>query len=184
MELSDELKRNLLKLARKTIEQELFGKSDIAPDLDFPELQKVAGVFVTLHKKGNLRGCIGNIVGRAPLKDTVKNMAVAAAFQDPRFPSLSKDEYEEIDLEITVLSEPKPAKAEEIQEGRHGVVLTRDGKQGTYLPQVWDQLPEKTVFLSSLCMKAGMEKDCWTDPNTRIQTYEGIDFSEKDLGLK
>jgi len=183
MNINRETKITLLNLARKTIEEKLFGKSSITiNNLENSELDIVAGVFVTIHKKGELRGCIGNIFGFLPLKESVKKLAIESAFKDPRFFPLTKEEYKDIDIEITVLSEPKDASLDEIKPGL-GVVISLDRNMATYLPQVWEQIPDKDVFLSSLCLKAGLDRTCFKDPKVRFKTYEGLVFSEKDLNL-
>lgn len=183
MNISREEKILLLKIARKSIEERLFGKSTIdIPEIETELLNKVTGVFVTIHKRRNLRGCIGNIIGYLPLRESVKRLAIESAFSDPRFPPLSKEEYQEIDIEITILSELKDALLEDISPGM-GVLLSMGGNSATYLPQVWEQLPTKEQFLSSLCIKAGLWEKCYEDPRVKFKIYRGFVFSEKELGL-
>lgn len=182
MNLSREMKVALLKLARKTIEEKLFGKSDILTDTNFEELKKVCGVFVTLHRKGELRGCIGNIIGQYPLSEGIARMALASAFEDPRFVPLSEREYPEIDIEITVLSPLVNASAESVEVGKHGVFISRGYNKGVLLPQVaTEHAMDRETFLSQTCLKAGLHKDCWKDKNTKIETFTGDVFSEKEL---
>ncbi len=185
MELTKESKVYLLKLARNTIENKLFGaKKKIEIDVAPKELKEVAGLFVTLHKKGALRGCIGNIVGFMPLIEGVQKLAASAAFDDPRFPSLTQDEYKDIDLEITVLSPLKESSVDEIILGKHGVVITKEFNKGLLLPQVpIEHNMDKDTFLSHTCLKAGLPKDAWKNDSVKIETFTGIIFSEKELKL-
>lgn len=183
LKLSNEVKINLLKLARKTIEEKLFKSSSIKVDLNFDVLNEYWGAFVTLHLDSDLRGCIGNIIGVHPLKETVKDMAEAAAFSDPRFSPLSKAEYESVELEITILSKPQEVSLDEVIPYEHGVVLSNGIKQSTYLPQVWSQLPDKEMFLSSLCQKGGMDRTCYLSDSIKIEIYEGTVFSEKEFNI-
>ncbi|MFH1428740.1 MAG: AmmeMemoRadiSam system protein B, partial [Candidatus Margulisiibacteriota bacterium] len=134
----------LLELARNTIKNELEGKALPSTDTDSLRLGDVNGVFVTLKKNGQLRGCIGNIIGVYPLIEGVQKMALSAAFSDPRFPPLSEEEYKDIDIEISVLTVPERIKSvDEIEVGRHGIILKKGFNQGVLLPQVpvewnWD----------------------------------------------
>jgi hypothetical protein len=163
-------------------EEKLFGKSSIEVKDDFAELNEICGVFVTLHKKGELRGCIGNIIGTYPLLEGVSRMALASAFEDPRFVALSEREYPEIDIEITVLSPLCQASAEKVEVGRHGVFISRGYNKGVLLPQVATEHDmDRETFLSQTCLKAGLHKDCWKDKNTKIETFTGDVFSEKEL---
>ncbi|HOM38239.1 MAG TPA: AmmeMemoRadiSam system protein A [Spirochaetota bacterium] len=183
MDISKESKILLLKIARKTIEEKLFGRSEINIDENVnKELDTISGVFVTIHKKGMLRGCIGNIFGYLPLKEAVKRLAIESAFKDPRFLPLNKEEYKDIDIEITILSEPEDTDIEDIKPGM-GVVLSLGLRSATYLPQVWEQLPDKEEFLSSLCLKTGLDRNCFKRHDVRFKTYKGIVFSEKEMGL-
>ncbi len=182
MYLDNEAKKNLLLLARKTIEEKLFGKSELDIDVSFPVMDEVAGIFVTLHKNGNLRGCIGNIIGQLPLKDGVKELAIASAFSDPRFPSLNNDEYEDIEIEITVLSPLKTMAADDVVLGKHGVVISKGFHKGLLLPQVpIEHNMDKETFLSHTCLKAGLPSGCWKEKETKIETFTGIVFSEKEF---
>jgi len=182
MQIDEAAKKEFLKLARQTIEKKLFGKSSIQVDDSLPIFNEISGAFVTLHKKGELRGCIGNIIGIYPLAKTITEMAFASAFQDPRFAPLSKNEYPEIDIEITILSPLKKAKAEEIEVGTHGIVITRGFYKGLLLPQVATEYNmDRETFLAHTCLKAGLSKDAWKDSQTKIEIFTGIVFSEKEL---
>ncbi len=177
MPYTEEEKQWLLRLARSTIEGAF--KNDIPYPTDVPEIWKEKrGVFVTLTERGQLRGCIGYI---EPIKEVwraVIDNAQAAAFQDPRFPPLSREELPQIHIEISLLTVPKlidkhgDELKDFLQPGKHGLVLERGYNRATFLPQVWEQLPSKEEFLSQLCLKAGMEPTCWKDKNTKVYVYE------------
>jgi hypothetical protein len=186
---TEEDKRSLLRLARSAVAAKL-DRTEIVlqPVNPSPVLHKLRGCFVTLQKKGALRGCIGNLQPDAPLVENVEKNAVSAAFRDPRFPPLTESELGEVEFEISVLTKPQPllfADASDLKRklipGVHGVILTRGFHSATFLPQVWDQLPEFETFLSHLCRKAGLGSNCWTDPEIEIQIYQVVHFSEQTL---
>ena len=173
----------LLKTARAVIAEVLAGSKPQA------ELEKTdyalnlpAAVFVTLTKNGALRGCIGTVEPQMPLLDAVKYAAVSAAFSDHRFVPLTKEELPVIKIEISALSRlERIVSAKNITPVRHGVVVRRAGSSGLFLPQVWEQIPQKEAFLSELCsQKAGLPRDCWKDPKTELYTFTVEAFSEKE----
>jgi AmmeMemoRadiSam system protein B/AmmeMemoRadiSam system protein A len=174
-------KKELLKIARNSIEA--FVKTGKAPDITIKDarLEETEGAFVTITKHGALRGCIGNIIGQESLYETVRDMAVAAASQDPRFTPLTAAELNGIDVEISVLSKPRRVKdASEIQLGKHGVIVSANGHQGVFLPQVADETGwSKEEFLSQLCsQKAGLPPDAWKDPDTALYVFTADVFAE------
>lgn len=184
--LSNKEKKELLKLARSIIAAELNADEKVYYPDKIPEsLEQKQGCFVTLHKNNNLRGCIGNIEPSKSLISGIKENAINAAFRDPRFPPLKLDELEKIEIEISILTVPEPLDYEDYEDlkaklksGIHGVIISKGWKKSTFLPQVWKQLPDKEVFLSHLCLKAGMDKDCWQDKNLDVKVYEVEYFSE------
>ena len=181
MALSMADKKELLRIARNSIET--FVKTGKAPDIKSIDarLNQIEGAFVTITKHGALRGCIGNIIGQEPLYETVRDMAVAAASQDPRFTPLTATELKDIHIEISVLSQPRRVKdASEIQLGKHGVIVSQNGHQGVFLPQVANETGwSKEEFLSQLCsQKAGLPPDAWKDPNTALYVFSADVFSE------
>ncbi|MFA5155993.1 MAG: AmmeMemoRadiSam system protein B [Candidatus Omnitrophota bacterium] len=181
--LNDEQRKKLLKLARNSIETYLKTGEELAVTESDPVLTKVMGAFVTLSENGELRGCIGNIVGQQPLYLTVKNMAVAAAVSDPRFRPVRITDLKKIGIEISVLSPlVRVGSAEEIILGKHGVVVKRGSNSGVFLPQVATETGwTKEEFLSSLCShKAGLPADAWKDPATELYTFSAEVFSEKE----
>jgi AmmeMemoRadiSam system protein A len=175
MSLSEGERKALLEIVRSTIEGKLQAGGELCEtpgDSRIPSvLQEKRGVFVTLKKRGQLRGCIGYIQPFRPLEQAVREMALAAAFQDPRFSPLSRDELGEISVEISVLSPLKRIeRPEEIEVGKHGLYIVLGNRSGLLLPQVateygWDAL----TFLEETCYKAG----CPTTPgrmNVRLST--------------
>ncbi|MDE7371477.1 MAG: AmmeMemoRadiSam system protein A [Desulfovibrio sp.] len=150
-----------------------------APDgEEHPVLRRPLGAFVTITLGGNLRGCIGTIVGREPLEENVWRMARAAALEDPRFPPLTAREWEGANLEISVLDELTPCLDPALVEvGRHGLALQYAGRTGVFLPQVpveqgWD----REAYLDHLCVKAGVPVGAWRQPGARLFWYEAQVF--------
>jgi len=180
-ELSRERKDFLLKLARETVSAKLEGK-EIKAGLSGDYFLNLPGaVFVTLTKNGVLRGCVGSIQPRSTIHDAVIYSALAAAFEDGRFTPLKKEELGEVKMEISLLSPLKKVKgAGEILPGKHGVVIMKDSRSGLFLPQVWEQIPDKTDFLEEICsQKAGLKRDCWKDKDAEIYVFT-VDAFEED----
>lgn len=184
--IEEKERKALLRLARSAIESALVEDARIKrPKEPGPALKEKRGCFVTLHKRGSLRGCIGTIEPVKPLLVGVEENALNAAFKDPRFPSLKKEELKHLHIEVSVLTVPKKLSFEDgedlkrkLKPGIHGVILSKGWHKSTFLPQVWKQLPETESFLSHLCMKAGMNANCWKDRDIRVQTYEAEYFEE------
>jgi AmmeMemoRadiSam system protein B/AmmeMemoRadiSam system protein A len=180
-ELTEAEKKELLKIARTSIEQHLNQKPLTSFSVTSDKLKEKCGVFVTIKKHGELRGCIGYIEGVAPLYKAVSEMAIAAATKDPRFPPVNKNELPHISLEITILSPLKKiTDINEIEIGKHGLVIKRGYNQGLLLPQVateygWD----RETFLEHTCWKAGLPDNAWKDPKTEIYIFSGIIISEE-----
>jgi len=187
-DITDGDRSALLALARSAIEAELMEKKvPLRPKDPGPALLEKRGCFITLHKGGALRGCIGCIEPETSLVKGVEENALNAAFRDPRFPPVSAEELPEIQIEVSVLTLPKPLSFTDGEDLKaklipdvHGVILSRGWQRSTFLPQVWKQLPRKEAFLGNLCRKAGMEKDCWKDKNTTVKVYQAEYFSETD----
>ena len=182
-ELTNNEKKVLLKLARDTIEMWL--KERRKPPL--PEakgmLGEPCGAFVTLHKEGELRGCIGHMTGHGPLVELVQDMAIASSTQDPRFLPVSLDELKDIDIEISVLSPMREiGDVNEIEVGKHGIMMSRGMYHGVLLPQVateygWD----RETFLMHTCIKAGLPMTAWKDGDVTIEIFSAQVFGEKDF---
>lgn len=177
MSLSKEEKETLKGLARETIECVLFGKERASHEM--PEaLKEKKGAFVTLRCKDDLRGCIGHIKGLLPLYKTIRDMALQAAFHDPRFDPVCKDEWGGIDIEISVLSPLKRIKdIKEIEVGVHGIFIEKGFCSGLLLPQVateynWD----RDTFLECTCQKAGLPKDAWKSKDAKIYIFSAEVF--------
>ena len=171
-------KTALLELARNTIEAKCRGEKAPVPEASCPALSELRGAFVTLHKGGRLRGCIGHIQARQPLVKTVAEMAVAAAFDDPRFPPLRAEELKDIDIEISVLTPLRLiTDVREIKVGTHGIYIRKGGYSGLLLPQVatewkWD----RNAFLEHTCEKAHLPRDAWKDKGTEIYIFSADVF--------
>lgn len=181
--LTPEQKARLLAIARETLDTFVrTGKAPAYHEKD-PRLSREEGAFVTLSKHGALRGCIGNIIGRGPLYQTVSEMAVAAASHDPRFKPVSAGELKDIEIEISVLSAPRVVRgADEIELGKHGVIVSKGNVQrGVFLPQVATETGwSKDRFLSELCsQKAGLPSESWKDPSCRLEVFTADVFGEK-----
>jgi AmmeMemoRadiSam system protein A len=170
---SREEKDFLRQLALGAIAHRLTGQPLPSMAGETPKLKENRGAFVTLKRKGQLRGCIGYIQAFKPLSRTIMEMAQAAAFQDPRFPPLAKNELADLDIEISVLTPFRLIQdIEEIEVGKHGLLIERGGYSGLLLPQVateyrWD----RQTFLEHTCLKAGLPKEAWKDKNTKIQVF-------------
>lgn len=180
--LNSQQQKFLLDIARQTIEHYLTTKEILDVSSDDDRLLMPEGAFVTLHKNDRLRGCIGNIIGRGPLLETVRDMAIAAATQDPRFSPVTKEEIKDLHIEISVLSVPRRAKShDEIVMGTHGVIVRKGRQQGVFLPQVATETGwSKDVFLSELCaQKAHLPADAWKYPDTILDIFTAQVFSEK-----
>jgi AmmeMemoRadiSam system protein A len=181
--LNKEQKDKLLKIARETMEAYVNDRQRLDFSETDPLLNKELGAFVTIHKGGQLRGCIGNIVGKGPLYLTVRDMAIESATADPRFSPVTPSELDDIDVEISVLSElDKVSDPEEIELGRHGVIVKNGFRSGVFLPQVATETGwGKEEFMRILCaQKAGLPPDAWKDPNTDIFIFTAEVFSEKE----
>ncbi len=181
--LSDEEKRYLLALARATIASEWEPgslESLKPPAVSTGGLQAYCGAFATLHEGGALRGCIGNMIGRRPLADTVRSMARAAAFEDPRFPPLRRDELPRCVLEISALSPLEPCPdPESVVVGTHGLYLVRHGRAGVLLPQVpVEQGWNRREYLDYICVKAGLPPQSYAAPDAELFTFTALVFSE------
>jgi uncharacterized protein (TIGR00296 family) len=177
----------LVKLARRTIETYLReGKKTQAPKVP-AKLREHRGVFVTLNKGGELRGCIGHPLPQMPLIDAVIDSAISSATRDPRFPSITTEELPEVEIEVSVLSKPEVIKVKSPREypnhiaiGRDGLIIEWSGYAGLLLPQVpveWGWGTEE--FLAHTCMKAGLTPDYWLREGVRISKFSAQVFKER-----
>lgn len=177
----------LLLEARKTIQKRLSGEKEIPrEEKDLPEVfNEKRGTFVTLTARGNLRGCIGHIMPQESLIEGIRENAINAAFRDPRFSPLTQEEWKNVQVEISILTEPKPLAhrggkdlLNKLNPGIDGVIIKKGFHQSTFLPQVWDQLPDKKAFLNHLCLKAGLEGNAWEKGDLEVSTYQVQAFEE------
>jgi AmmeMemoRadiSam system protein A len=171
----DELGNALLRHARAAIAEALGEPVPAAPDL--AALHDPGASFVTLTQGGELRGCIGSLEAHRPLLDDVRANARAAALRDPRFPPLVASELARTRVEVSLLTlaEPLPVSSEadacrQLRPGVDGVILSAGGRRATFLPQVWEQLPEPANFLARLRQKAGLPANYW-GPDVRLARY-------------
>ncbi len=186
-QLTEEEGRYLLSVARKTIEQKISNLEDQVEfdSFDSNKFSEKRGTFVTLTIDDGLRGCIGNIIPQESLLDGVKANAINAAFRDPRFRPLSGKEWEKVKIEISILTDPKPLDysnrkdlLDKMRQGTDGVILKKGYNQSTFLPQVWEQLPDKKEFLTHLCLKAGLDGNEWEKEKLEVLTYQVQAFEE------
>jgi len=181
----------LVKLARKTIKDKLGSDAsepaseDLLSALKDDRFKLHCGTFVTLKIKGQLRGCIGNSKPTEAVLHGVKRNALNAAFHDPRFSPLSKDELDRTEIGVSILTEPQPLVFRDGQDlikkfRAHvdGVIIRKGHASATFLPQVWEQLPRPEDFLTHLCMKAGLPSDAWKNSELEVLTYQVQYFEE------
>ncbi len=181
--LNSNQRKTLLQIARDSIAAVLDGRR---PDLNQysidDDLRRPSGAFVTLNdREGELRGCIGSIEPVAPLYHAVSSSAISAAFRDPRFYPVKKDELASLHLEISVMGPITQVKSvDEIEVGRDGLIVSRGHQAGLLLPQVatewgWD----RETFLSQTCVKAGLPPTAWRSPDTKIEHFSAEVFGEQ-----
>jgi len=177
--LTEEEKRTLHEIARAVIWNKAQGKEVPAFHITSERLKEPRGVFVTIKKHGELRGCIGYVRAIKPLWQAVMEMAEAAAFQDPRFPPVGPSELKDLEIEISVLTPLREIKdVKEIEVGKHGIMIERPPYySGLLLPQVateygWDRV----TFLEQTCLKAGLPRNAWREPGTRIYVFSADIF--------
>jgi len=179
--LNEEEQKIALQIARETLVA-AFEQNDYQLSASLPEIfQEKRGVFVTLKKQQELRGCIGNFSTNFILAENIKEMALAAAFEDTRFAALEKEELKDIEIEISVLSPMQRITDPNVIElGKHGVYVRQGNRSGVYLPQVASEAGwSKEEFLNSLCEhKAGMNRDCWKDGSTEVYIFTAQTFGE------
>jgi len=176
-------KRRLLQIARRTLESYVEKREMPEMEENDPTLNQEMGAFVSLYKNGQLRGCIGSMVGKGPLYKTVQNMVIAAATEDPRFSPVAENELKSIDIEISVLSlMEKIDDPEKIVMGRHGVMVQSGFRSGVYLPQVATEAGwNREEFMDSLCLhKAGIAADSWKSGKCDIYIFTAEVFSDRE----
>jgi AmmeMemoRadiSam system protein A len=179
MSLTKEQQQCLLDLAKSSIQHGLQTGRALKVNLaDYPaELTERRATFVTLHKHHQLRGCIGMLEAVRPLAEDIAENAFLAAFRDPRFPPLAEDEFGDLDIHLSLLTPAEPVAfiseqnlIAQLQPGVDGLILEEGRRRGTFLPSVWEQLPEPEQFLRHLKQKAGLAPDYWSE-NIKIYRY-------------
>ena len=184
MTFTKEEKQEILSFVRNTIASK-FEDTNVKPLSDMDgKMAEMCSCFVTLHKSsGALRGCIGNIGAHESLGDNIAHNAINSAFGDPRFPQLAREELDDVEIEVSVLTPARPIdKPEDFIIGEHGIILQCRGRSAVFLPQVapeqgWDR--EDT--LTNLCYKAGLPFRAWQSEDAKLSIFTAIVFSEKEL---
>ena len=185
--LTNEEKRTLLQIARQSLEAGVRGQK--LPPLDphsmSPHLQEWGASFVTLTISGNLRGCIGALEPYQPLAEDVREHAIAAALQDYLFPNVQPHELSQIEIEVSRLTIPVPLEYDtpedllgKLRPGIDGVLLRDGPRRATFLPQVWEKLPNPADFLDNLCYKMGAPSDLWRKKHLSVSIYQVEEFHE------
>ena len=181
--LSNEEKRTLLTIARSTLDKYLKEGKPPRIEVDSENLKEKRGAFVTLKKNGQLRGCIGRIVADIPLYKVISEVVIDSAANDPRFPAVEYQELKDIEIEISVLTPfAKVQRIEEIEVGKHGLIIRKGFNSGLLLPQVpgefgWD----REEYLQNLCYKAGLSPNEYKEEGVEIQKFSAEVFSEEEL---
>ncbi len=185
---SKEQKNIILQIAKDAIKEAILNKKIINKDkliASHPWLKEKGAVFVTINEFNALRGCIGSIIAHRSLIDDIIENAKAAALNDPRFKPISKEELDNLEVEVSILTPPKLLPYKDIDDlrakirpGIDGVILSLNGHQATYLPSVWEQVRNFDEFFSSLCVKAGLHPRC-LEQHPTIYTYEAIKVKDE-----
>jgi uncharacterized protein len=189
--LAPDDQRALVRLARQTLEEVV--RHQRLPEVDAASfssrLRQPSGCFVTLEIQGQLRGCIGHILPQEALYQAVMDNANSAALRDTRFSPVTPEELPRIEVEVSVLTVPQPLSFNspadllaKLVPNRDGVVLSIGFRRATFLPQVWEKLPDPERFLQQLSMKAGLDADDWRRPETSVQIYHVQAFKEHEVG--
>jgi uncharacterized protein len=178
-EFSPDERKLLLKLAHDSIASALQ-RREISPTAPSPHLAEARGAFTTVYCRGALRGCVGYVLPVASLYRTVAETARAAAFEDPRFPPITREELPEVEISLSILSPLQPIKAEDVEVGRHGLLVSLGGRRGLLLPQVpvehgWDRI----TFLEQTCRKAGLPPNAWRE-GAKLEAFTAEVFGEKE----
>jgi hypothetical protein len=181
--LSPEERRELLRVARRSLEEHFAGRGPFRPKSESPTLRERRGAFVTLHRGpgGDLRGCVGMMHAEESLARTVARMAVAAGTEDGRFDSVTAEELPELHIEISALGPMRPIRPDDVEVGRHGLLISHDGRRGVLLPQVpvehdWD----RETFLDHTCLKAGLSPGTWKEEGVELLAFTADVFGEPE----
>jgi AmmeMemoRadiSam system protein A len=185
--LTHEEQQTLLRLAREAMTRRVKGEKLSRLDVSSltPALREDGASFVTLTIRGELRGCIGALEAYQPLAEDVREHAVAAALEDPRFPPVEERELRAIQLEISRLTRPRPLEYKDasdltskLKPRVDGVILRDGARRATFLPQVWEKIPQPDEFMDNLCAKMGANRDLWRNTHLEVLTYQVEEFHE------
>ena len=185
--LTVEEQQTLLKLARQSLESGVRGEKllPLALESMSARLREYGASFVTLTINGNLRGCIGALEAYQPLAEDVREHAIAAALQDYRFPNVRPDELSQIEIEVSRLTTPVSLDYDtpedllsKLRPGIDGVLIRDGSRRATFLPQVWEKLPDPVEFLKNLCYKMGAAPDLWRKKHLDVSIYQVEEFHE------
>ncbi len=185
--LTQEEKQLLLRIARESLEGGVRGDQLLPLDIKSmtPRLQENGASFVTLTIRGDLRGCIGALEPYQPLAQDVREHAIAAALEDPRFPQVKPEELNQIEVEVSRLTVPKRLEYKDAEDllaklrpNTDGVILRDNFRRATFLPQVWEKIPDKADFLDNLCYKMGVAPDTWRRKHLEVLIYQVEEFRE------
>jgi AmmeMemoRadiSam system protein A len=184
--LADREKKSLLEIARRAVVSAVEQQKPVQnlPERTEgePRLLRPAGAFVTLMLRGRLRGCLGQLESNSPLREVVDHCARAVVREDPRFLPVRPDELASIEIELSVLSSPEEIRPDEIKVGTHGLIVSNGRYRGLLLPQVAAQFRWSAMrFLEETCEKAGLPRDAWKSPETRVEAFTAEVFSEESL---
>lgn len=185
--LTQEEQQLLLRLAREALERGV--RDETLPPLDAsslpPRLQEAGATFITLTRDGELRGCIGTLEPYQPLAEDVREHAVAAALEDPRFPPVRESELDRIQIEVSRLTRPVPLEYRDaddllskLRPHVDGVILRDGPRRSTFLPQVWEKIPGPAEFLENLCYKMGADPHLWRKKHLEVLVYQVEEFHE------
>jgi AmmeMemoRadiSam system protein A len=175
-------KKRLLEIARRSLHAGVERRESLQNLPDDPAPCESTGAFVTLRKRGRLRGCIGQVGTGQALIEVVVHCAQAAALDDPRFQPVRPEELADIDIEISALSPLQEIAPDEIEAGKHGLMVSRGNQRGLLLPQVATEMRwNSRKLLEETCVKAGLDREAWRDPETKIQGFMAEVFSESEF---
>lgn len=185
--LADGERQTLLRIAREAVEDAVRGRKlpPLEKDSLTPALRENGASFVTLTIRGDLRGCIGALEAYQPLAEDVREHAVSAALEDPRFPPVSESELSRIHIEVSRLTAPKELEystsddlLRKLRSHVDGVILKHGYRKATFLPQVWEKIPDPGEFLEQLCYKMGERGNLWRNTKLQVYTYQVEEFHE------
>jgi len=177
--LSEADHRSLLELARRAIAEAVSLQKPVEGVLQSGVFAEKRGVFITIHARGRLRGCIGVVEAFEPLGESIARCAASAALHDPRFSPVSAEELRELQIEVSLLSALEPIHPENIEIGKHGLLISQGSKRGLLLPQVAvEHRLGREQFLEETCRKAGLNANAWQEPETQILGFTCEVFSE------